>query len=190
MGQLYVVIRQHSMFDRLVQIDSAEALIGRRDTCELWLPDGLVSREHAALTKGEDGYCIRDLASRNGTYLNGKRLQNLQMIHDGSEVRVGPYCLHMNFQMTQALREVSNSEDETCQEDGPAAILSNSKQEASRLTAAQNRVYSLLLEGQQEKEVATSLGISIHTVHWHVKAIYRTFSVATRGELLARGLRR
>ena len=44
---------------------------------------------------------------------------------------------------------------------------------------------ALLLEGDAEKEVALKLGLSPHTVHVYVKALYRRFAVNSRGELLA-----
>jgi DNA-binding CsgD family transcriptional regulator len=43
-----------------------------------------------------------------------------------------------------------------------------------------------LLEGEGEKELAGRLGISRHTVHYHVKQLHQRFGVTSRGELLAR----
>ena len=43
-----------------------------------------------------------------------------------------------------------------------------------------------LLRGDSEKEVATQLGLSRHTVHVYVKKIYRKYEVSSRGELLSR----
>ena len=47
-----------------------------------------------------------------------------------------------------------------------------------------------LLLGDSEKQVAAKLGLSPHTVHIHVKRLYRHFDVSSRGELLAKCLRR
>ena len=47
-----------------------------------------------------------------------------------------------------------------------------------------------LLAGDSEKEVARRMHLSPHTVHGHVKALYRRFGVSTRAELLAHHLRR
>ena len=43
-----------------------------------------------------------------------------------------------------------------------------------------------LLAGDSEKQIARHLGLSPHTVHVYVKALYRGFGVSSRGELLAR----
>ena len=45
-----------------------------------------------------------------------------------------------------------------------------------------------LSRGRSEKEVAAALRLSPHTVHDHVKALYRHVGVHSRSELLARGL--
>lgn len=55
----------------------------------------------------------------------------------------------------------------------------------SELTPMQQRILQHLLRGASEKSVATSLNRSVHTVHSHVKAIYRRFHVGSRGELLS-----
>lgn len=49
-------------------------------------------------------------------------------------------------------------------------------------------VLSLLLRGESEKRIARQLQLSPHTVHHHVKAIYRAHDVTSRAELLARCL--
>ena len=46
-----------------------------------------------------------------------------------------------------------------------------------------------LLAGDSEKQIAHHLGLSKHTVHVYVKALYKSFSVNSRGELLARFIR-
>jgi DNA-binding NarL/FixJ family response regulator len=43
-----------------------------------------------------------------------------------------------------------------------------------------------LLAGDSEKQIASRLGASRHTVHVYVKALYRSFGVCSRGELLSR----
>ena len=43
-----------------------------------------------------------------------------------------------------------------------------------------------LLQGKSEKEVATDLGLSPHTVHIHLTPMYARLGVNSRAELLAR----
>ena len=55
-------------------------------------------------------------------------------------------------------------------------------------TALSPRLYvtlQRLMAGDSEKQVAYHLGLSHHTIHGYVKAIYRHFGVSSRGELFA-----
>lgn len=56
------------------------------------------------------------------------------------------------------------------------------------LTSREQDVFELLRLGITDKEIAARLGISTYTASQHVRAIYRKFGVAGRGELLARCL--
>ena len=55
-----------------------------------------------------------------------------------------------------------------------------------RLSPHLDRTLRALLRGLSEKLVAAELGLSRHTIHEYVKALYRRFGVRSRPELLAR----
>lgn len=66
-----------------------ELVIGR-DGCDVNLSDSLVSRRHAALSSdGAGGLRVKDLGSRNGTFVNEFALTEEVTLADGDEVRVG-----------------------------------------------------------------------------------------------------
>lgn len=54
------------------------------------------------------------------------------------------------------------------------------------LSARQTDVFSELMLGKSEKEIADALQISPHTVHAHIKTIYRALGVRSRAELMAK----
>ncbi len=62
--------------------------IGRGEENSLCVRDLLVSRCHAEITEMELGFYLRDLGSRNGTYVNGARI-TAQMLNDGDRIRLG-----------------------------------------------------------------------------------------------------
>jgi hypothetical protein len=53
----------------------SHTLVGRAQPCGLRLDDALVSSEHASLSWQDDAWFVRDLGSRNGTFLNGARIE-------------------------------------------------------------------------------------------------------------------
>jgi pSer/pThr/pTyr-binding forkhead associated (FHA) protein len=50
-------------------------IIGRSHGCDLRLPHGDSSRRHAEIYRTADGYVVRDLGSTNGTFVNGRQVQ-------------------------------------------------------------------------------------------------------------------
>lgn len=53
-----------------------------------------------------------------------------------------------------------------------------------RLSKREKEVVELVLQGKSNKQIATSLGISVRTVEFHLKNIYTKFQVSSRIELI------
>ena len=60
---------------------------------------------------------------------------------------------------------------------------------APLLTPREVEILALLGDGASNKAVARRLGISAHTVKFHLEAVFRKLGVTTRAEAVARGLR-
>src|SRR5690349_2236946 len=63
-------------------------IIGRDVGCDLQVEGRLVSRRHAEVDVAEDGWVVRDLDSRNGTYVDGEKAAFVAVV-DGGEIRLG-----------------------------------------------------------------------------------------------------
>ncbi len=64
--------------------------VGAEDSNRVCLADdGTVSRLHAVVENYGSGWAVRDLGSRNGTYINGRRVLGEQALHPGDELRIG-----------------------------------------------------------------------------------------------------
>jgi hypothetical protein len=62
----------------MMRLLESETLIGRGPQCALRLTAGYTSSQHAVLRWLGDGWRVWDLDSRNGTWLNGQRLESRQ----------------------------------------------------------------------------------------------------------------
>ncbi len=67
--------------------------------------------------------------------------------------------------------------------DGPPVVLPPAP--GGRWTPRERATLELLLTGASEKQVAATLGLSRHTVHGYVKAIYAKLGVKSRAELMS-----
>lgn len=71
-----------------VPIDTKTVLIGKRHGCEVRLMDDGVSTAHAVIFECNGAHYIRDLYSRGGTFLNGRKVHQ-EILRFGDEVVVG-----------------------------------------------------------------------------------------------------
>ena len=65
--------------------------IGRAPDATLFINHHIVSRRHAMITYANGCYLLRDLGSRNGTFLNDKRLEpySVHILHSHDRIRIG-----------------------------------------------------------------------------------------------------
>ncbi len=69
-----------------------------REGADIPLGDAKVSRKHAEIgLYGPGAYVLRDLASTNGTWLNGKPAGNRASLSNGDVVRVGDTVLRIDI---------------------------------------------------------------------------------------------
>jgi pSer/pThr/pTyr-binding forkhead associated (FHA) protein len=64
-------------------------VIGRKEDCDLRIPLAEVSRKHCRFVVEGESLRLEDLGSSNGTYVNGKRIQEA-IIKPGDNVQIGP----------------------------------------------------------------------------------------------------
>jgi len=64
-------------------------LVGRKPPCDILYNEASVSRKHCQIVETAEGYCISDLASANGTYVNGTRIYGEVPLYEGDEIQVG-----------------------------------------------------------------------------------------------------
>lgn len=79
-------------------IEGERFLIGRGSDCDLVLPERQISRHHARIERVANGvYRIRDLQSKNRTYVNGEEVHDTpRILRDGDEIQMA-ICVKMGF---------------------------------------------------------------------------------------------
>jgi hypothetical protein len=72
---------------------AAKAVIGRNQGGDVVVLASSVSREHAELKRGDTGWTVRDLGSRNGTFVDGVRCQGRTVLPGRTVLKVGDVAL-------------------------------------------------------------------------------------------------
>lgn len=74
---------------QLRELDSEQLTVGTLESNDVVVEADGVSRVHAALERFGDAWCVRDLGSRNGTFVNGDRIIGERALHPGDEILLG-----------------------------------------------------------------------------------------------------
>ncbi len=170
----------------LVPLTGDQVAVGRAEENDVVLRDPRVSAVHALVERVGPHWCLRDLGSRNGTELNGERLQAERALQPGDEIRMGNSRLVFRAPWV-SVRGTT---------EGPEA--------APRLTARQQDVLvalcrplaegSLLTEPASVAAIAGDLVLTESAVKKHIANLYDKFGLydddRRRGRLANEAIRR
>jgi hypothetical protein len=98
-------------------------VIGRGANCNLTIDDALLSRDHAAIRLSDARVTIRDLGSRNGTFVNGERITDDAELHDGDRIRVGTTEMIFNRTVSARRTVATTASVTTCVTCGSAYVV-------------------------------------------------------------------
>jgi FHA domain/zinc-ribbon domain len=73
-------------------LDTDVTHIGRHPDSDIFLDDITVSRRHAEIRRGSDGFSLHDVGSLNGTYVNRERVERADL-RSGDEIQIGKFKL-------------------------------------------------------------------------------------------------
>lgn len=145
--------------------------IGRADENEIAVADdAMASHLHAVLERFSAGWCVTDLGSSNGTWVNGERIWASRRLRHGDEVRVGQTRLVFRDPLTAA--GAATEADE-----GPPAL---TVRERDVLVALCRPLLArdLFTEPASTRAIADELVISQAAVKQHLVNLYDKFGIA------------
>ncbi len=92
-----------------VELEKQSITIGRGNDADISIPDKLSSRLHCGISFWNDAYFIRDFKSKNGTLVNGRRIDVIRL-NAGDHIKVGNTIFSLEKHARQgtetAVREV------------------------------------------------------------------------------------
>jgi ABC-type multidrug transport system ATPase subunit/pSer/pThr/pTyr-binding forkhead associated (FHA) protein/ABC-type multidrug transport system permease subunit len=84
----------------------ADLVFGRGDEVDIDLNDQSVSRRHAKIELGPDGFRLVDLRSKTGSFVNGRRFEEHDLVI-GDQIRLGLFCFIYDGKNCRRVRRVS-----------------------------------------------------------------------------------
>ena len=151
--------------------------IGRLDSSDLILSSSSVSRKHAQLIIESDELYIKDLNSKNGTYINGKLNGDKTILHNGDLLKIG----------ISEFKVFSKEIVEKVKDNNTMVGLINNKKKSFtdfyQLSERESDVLFFLIKGHSLNVIGEKLFISTGTVKNHVLKIYKKTDSHSRIEL-------
>jgi len=74
---------------RIFRIDKNLISLGRSSAADIVIDDKKASRNHARIIAAGGVYKIEDLGSRNGIFVNGKKISQKQKVGIGDSIKIG-----------------------------------------------------------------------------------------------------
>jgi hypothetical protein len=168
----YLEVRRPAGPSELVPLEGERVTIGKTGSCTIpvaW--DRAVSRVHAVLERFAGGqWVIRDLSSRNGTFVNGERLAAERPLHPFDEIRVGDTLL--SFRGDPSL-EVPTATAAT----QPPPELTRREHDVLVELCRPMLLGEVFREPATAREIAAALVVSEDAVKQHLRNLYRKFRI-------------
>lgn len=166
----------------LVPLSGQRVTLGKASTNAVSLEhDETVSRLHAVLENLGFAWSIRDLGSRNGTYLNGERISAERVLRSGDEVRIGKSRL--------IFWEVRDAGDGRLDEE---TVTAQAAEAPPRLTRRELDVLIVLCrplvsddpfpEPASVRRMAGELYVTEAAVKQHLQNLYDKFAIPAEGD--------
>lgn len=151
-----------------IPLEREEVILGRALEADVRVNDTLVSRQHARITAAPTEsrvameYVLHDLDSRNGTFLNGRRVRR-EKLENGDKITIGDTILRFDL-LDEIDREYQRQIHRLISHDDLTGLLSSRsffselRREAGRATADNRPFCVLMMDGDNFKGVNDTFG--------------------------------
>jgi hypothetical protein len=75
--------------EREIALAEGENILGRMREAVIWIDDPRVSRKHAVILATPTGATLVDLDSKNGTFVNDRKVDGKRVLKDGDSIAIG-----------------------------------------------------------------------------------------------------
>ena len=151
-----------------IPLEREDVIMGRALEADVRVNDTQVSRQHAKITTIANGaknaaeYVLTDLDSRNGTFLNGRRIRR-ETLQNGDKISIGETILRFDL-LDEIDREYQRQIHRLISHDDLTGLLSSRsffselRREAGRATAENRPFCVLMMDGDNFKGVNDKYG--------------------------------
>lgn len=102
--QVRLKVLQGSKTGKEIKLPTPQCLVGRSEECHLRPQTDAISRRHCLIMTTENEVVVRDLKSRNGTFVNGEKVVEEAVLLSGDKLQIGPLSFEVLIETAKAKR--------------------------------------------------------------------------------------
>jgi len=156
------------------QLTGDRFVIGRSPLSDVVLTgDAQVSRTHAVLERIADRWIVRDVGSRNGTYVNGQLVRDPVRLQPGDELRIGKSLLVLKAQRPA-------HDPGATERQAPPPVLTAREREVLLAVVRPLVAGGPFGQPPSTSDVARALWVSEAAIKRHLTRLYRKFGIDGR----------
>jgi serine phosphatase RsbU (regulator of sigma subunit) len=159
---------QGESLEQRFELQLSRSLLGRHPSCQIVVDANSVSRQHAQIIWDGKHFSIEDLKSRNGTFVNSRRIANRTPLNDGDLIKICDFVFRFSDKLltdepvtkgasvTRTYRQSSGHFDAEFVDDNAAAGVSSitSRLEVTKRSSSHSRSITA------EKKLSTLIEIT------------------------------
>lgn len=155
----------------LVALDADRVTLGAADTNDVNVEsDRSISRLHAVFERIGGGWCVRDLGSRNGTFVNGERILGERVLRHGDEIRAGATRFVFRAERPTAAGTMTEAAE-------PPPDLTRREREVLLALCRPVLSGAMFTKPAAIKEIAKELFVTENAVKQHLSRLYDKFGI-------------
>lgn len=130
-----------------------EKIVGREESCQVFLNSKKLSRKHARIFLKNSRWCIEDLSSANGVFINGQR-KDLVFPEHGDEIKFG--VVSFEFILNNPKQEIADIlvEDMPISETKTTEVDSENNGDETMMFGALDAQVAMLRTSQAKREAS------------------------------------
>lgn len=159
----------------MIPLGGDRITLGSSESNDIAVPaDRILSRLHAVFEHYPAGWCVRDLGSRNGTFVNGRRIWQEHVLADGDEIRAGASRF--------VLRSGRVPAGQVTEAGAPPPELTGRERDVLVQLCRPLLAGAMFTEPASSREIAAALVVTEAAVKQHLLRLYEKFGIAGEGE--------
>jgi predicted component of type VI protein secretion system len=154
-----------------VELGSNRVTVGKAPENDIALDDPSVSHLHAVLEHFSAGWCVTDLGSSNGTWLNGERIWSSRRVRHDDEIRIGETRL--------LFRDPTGADQPETEVDNAPPALTARERDVLIALCRPLLARDMFTEPASTRTIADELVISHAAVKQHLANLFDKFGIGT-----------